>query len=650
MTMASDIYNYVVRSILFYAFIFTCLYQIQSWAERVVSFNFITSPKWGVSLMSLLILIAMTSHGYIPSAYAASTFILLFICVYFYGFRYSWPAIAVIFIFGRFLLILPDIMTMVYTLLYAAGAIIGHHFIQGRSARFKFILTIPLIISIRSIISLIYYFTDLRAITTNTSFQDDLTINMVMICLNLFLIGLFISSFEREKKILETIAVLREKDEEILQLAYKSPILGINNLNAFRQWELDCRKSDSTFRLLFLSVSNYDSYDVLAASYTNEIRKKITFAVTRAYQELLEQNGNQYLPLEQIFFSVSEDTMIIAFHKDLSFHTLKAFYDTVTFIVWNDNNQHTMEIPVSFYGLVMDYPRQASDYQELYVRYKGAHSYIKASGNHNLTLYTDDMFKASERVVNIQRQMLAALAKGEMYVLFQPKFNSLIEKPEGYEALVRWSSPILGFVSPTEFIPLAEESGDILNIDNFVLNETCSFIREAKRLLNVDVQVAVNVSLVAFIHKDYPDKLLDHLRVARIDPKNIILEMTETSVAEFIDPVIRNLEILKSHGIRIHLDDFGTGYSSLNQFGRLDVDVIKIDKSFIDRIVPDQVYRQLIGGIINMAHQLNKSVIAEGVETREQYELLQTMGCDSYQGYLYSKPIRPNDVFALYKK
>ena len=235
-------------------------------------------------------------------------------------------------------------------------------------------------------------------------------------------------------------------------------------------------------------------------------------------------------------------------------------------------------------------------------------------------------------------------------IYYQPQFDLSNGVICGAEALLRWSHPEKGLVSPDEFVPLAEETGLINDIGRWVLAETC---RNLKSILDKGLHpgaVSINVSGMQLRHTQFIDDVLQPLISYEIHPGFIQLEITETAVAQNRDIAIHVLNTLRDKGVQIAIDDFGTGYSSLSYLQQLPFDVIKIDKSFVDLIGSGDNSEMICRTIIKMAHEMGKQAIAEGVETIEQVEFLQANGCDSVQGFFYSQALPPNEFVEFIEK
>ena len=242
------------------------------------------------------------------------------------------------------------------------------------------------------------------------------------------------------------------------------------------------------------------------------------------------------------------------------------------------------------------------------------------------------------RVYSLQKGLRTALKNEELYVMFQPKVsldNSLVN---GFEALVRWQSNEFGFVSPAEFIPIAESTKMIIPIGSFILEEV---FKKIKCLLNEGYdtfKIAVNLSEMQLREDVVISDFKRLINKYKISPKYIEVEITESMLMKSFDKNLKILQEIKGLGVSIALDDFGTGYSSLNYLTKLPIDVLKIDRSFVIDLITNPKSKCIVENIINLSHQLGIEVVAEGVEDKYQVEYLRTILCDIVQGYYFSKP------------
>jgi EAL domain-containing protein (putative c-di-GMP-specific phosphodiesterase class I) len=243
--------------------------------------------------------------------------------------------------------------------------------------------------------------------------------------------------------------------------------------------------------------------------------------------------------------------------------------------------------------------------------------------------------------LSLEGQLRKALELQQLEVYFQPQVDARSGRLVGAEALVRWRHPELGMVAPGDFIPLAEETGMIVDIGAWVLNEACIMSREwGEQGLPLE-RVAVNLSPLQFRHHDLVTTICSALLDSGLDPSLLELEITESAVMHDVDKAADILRYFREMGVKVAIDDFGTGYSSLSLLKKFPITLLKIDRAFIHGTDQHEDDRAIVTAIIAMGHQLGLKVLAEGVESEAQRTFLRESGCDELQGYLFSRPLPP---------
>ena len=274
----------------------------------------------------------------------------------------------------------------------------------------------------------------------------------------------------------------------------------------------------------------------------------------------------------------------------------------------------------------------------------------KKSGRNTLRFFDPKMQDSINTRAALEDELHKALENRQFHLHYQIQVDSS-HRPYGAEALIRWIHPERGLVSPADFIPLAEETGLIMPIGQWVLDTACAQIKAwQKKSLTRDLILAVNISAQQFRQVDFVAQVQSAVLRHAINPSLLKLEITESMLLESIEEIIASMNTLKEIGIRFSLDDFGTGYSSLQYLKRLPLNQLKIDQSFVRDLVTDSSDRAIVHTIIAMAHSLNLDVIAEGVETEEQLQFLMNMDCTHFQGYLFSRPVAIEQFEELLKQ
>jgi diguanylate cyclase (GGDEF)-like protein/PAS domain S-box-containing protein len=265
----------------------------------------------------------------------------------------------------------------------------------------------------------------------------------------------------------------------------------------------------------------------------------------------------------------------------------------------------------------------------------------KSLGKARHETFDSGMHSQAIQLLQLETDLRRAIERGEFFVVYQPIMSLESEKLRGFEALVRWHHPIRGLISPMEFIPVAEETGMIVQIGEWVLRQACAEMHRWQQLFpsKPSLFVCVNLSVKQFSQQDLIDKVSIILRETKLAPASLKLEITESAVMENVETATRMLTELRELGVLLAMDDFGTGYSSLSNLHKFPINTLKIDRSFITRMVENSENAEIVRTISGLAQNLGMDVVAEGVETREQLEILRGLGCQFGQGYFFSKPV-----------
>ncbi len=263
--------------------------------------------------------------------------------------------------------------------------------------------------------------------------------------------------------------------------------------------------------------------------------------------------------------------------------------------------------------------------------------------------YNDEMREKNKHLLEVQNDLKKAIEKNEFLVFYQPLIDLNSNEVAHWEALIRWKHPRKGMISPLDFIPLAEASGLIVPITRFVLGEAALFIKEAETQTKAKTSVAVNISSEVFYHQSVLNWIVEISKMNQISLDSLQIEITESLAMKSMDETVPLLQQLKDLGVKISLDDFGTGFSSLAYLEALPLNILKIDKSFLHEVNSDLRKKKLLSTVVQMAHDLNLEVVTEGVEEKEQLELLRSIDCDLVQGYFLSKPL-PKDAAIVFLK
>lgn len=296
------------------------------------------------------------------------------------------------------------------------------------------------------------------------------------------------------------------------------------------------------------------------------------------------------------------------------------------------------------------YPHDAADRKALIVTVEHALQLARQKGRGRFAWLTETMQKQAELKRTLTHDLRQALARGELIVYYQPIVEARTGRICKAEALLRWQHPQRGLVGPMDFIPLAEESGLIVDIGEWVLRESLAATQYWSDQLGHNIEISVNMSPLQFAEGQASTGWLATLQQARQPAHRIALEITESLLLQDSESIKQRLLQLRTMGIEVSIDDFGTGFSALSYLKKFDIDYLKIDRAFTSGLLDDESDRALTEAIIVMAHKLGIATIAEGVETPEQKQILQELGCDFLQGYLFSPPLPPHAFEQLLKQ
>jgi diguanylate cyclase (GGDEF)-like protein/PAS domain S-box-containing protein len=292
------------------------------------------------------------------------------------------------------------------------------------------------------------------------------------------------------------------------------------------------------------------------------------------------------------------------------------------------------------------FPADAATADDLIRNADAAMYSAKRMGRNNCQFYTADLNAQMQERLAIEHGLRLAQQRNELHLLYQPKVDLASRRIIGVEALVRWHHPSLGLISPDRFIPIAEETGLIVPIGEWVLRTACQKIRDW-RDQGIELPVAVNLSARQFRQRNLAQTINDILSETGVPPSYLEIEITESDVMENAESAIATLDELKARGVNISIDDFGTGYSSLSYLKRFPLDILKIDRSFVRDIAFDSDDAAIVEAIIALARSLDIKVVAEGVERESQVVFLNRSGCDFAQGYLFSPPVKAGEIGKL---
>lgn len=296
---------------------------------------------------------------------------------------------------------------------------------------------------------------------------------------------------------------------------------------------------------------------------------------------------------------------------------------------------------------VAEYPEASQSVLELINCAEIVMFKAKSGGKSSIQYFDAPILQDFLQKASIENQLKEAIFNNNFCLYFQPQYYTNGEKLRGVEALIRWRNQENKMISPSVFIPIAEKNGAIIPIGGWVIEESIRQYAKWRAEYGVSMIMSINISAVQYKRKDFVNKLMEIIHTYGVDPKEIEIEITESILIDDFADVKGKLMQLREYGIRISLDDFGTGYSSLSYLNGLPIDTLKIDKSFVDRVMTDRSTRIIMESVITMVNKLGYETIAEGVEEEEQLNYMKEIGCHIIQGYYLGKPMPGDDLEKL---
>jgi len=306
--------------------------------------------------------------------------------------------------------------------------------------------------------------------------------------------------------------------------------------------------------------------------------------------------------------------------------------------------EHMIDNLDASYGVAF-FPDNSDNIETLMSQAEMACRHARNNNTENIRCFSQSMKTYSLDKFKFEMRLKGALERNEMELYYQPKVDTFTEQVLEYEALIRWQDPEHGTIPPIKFIPLAEETGLIVPIGEWVIWSVCKQLAYLQNLPGTTPKISLNISSLQFRQSNLVGIVQQALNLFEVDPQLLDLELTESAVMDNVDISIGILNNLKALGVSISIDDFGTGYSSLSYLKRFPIDTLKVDRSFITELTTNSQDESIARAIITLAKSLELETVAEGVETREQLEMLRKMECDLIQGYLFGKPLPAKQVF-----
>ena len=436
----------------------------------------------------------------------------------------------------------------------------------------------------------------------------------------------------------------KNAEAEIRQLAYYDAVTGLPNRTLFKehlQVSLhQAQRNGTKVAVMFLDLDNFkrinDSLGHKAGDeLLEEVSRRLQQSIRTTDMAAIDTPGISGHSLARM--GGDEFTVMLSDIKDLHHVSIVAerILKSLSEPVMLAGNR---VVVTSSIGIAI-YPEDGSEIDSLLKHADAAMYQVKYSGRNGVFFYDDELRLQSRNRLQLEGELYKALQNDEMTLFYQPKINSITQKVEGFEALIRWIHPERGMVSPADFIPVAEDSGLIIPMGKWVIKTACQQHAAWRKAGAGPITISVNLSCHQFSDHQLLSFVEEVIEETGMEPELLEFEITESILMQDAEAAMKVLNEMKKMGFKLSVDDFGTGYSSMSYPKHFPLDVIKIDRSFIMDIPQDEQDVTITTAIISLARALGLGVVAEGVETREQLEFLQGCQCDQIQGFLFSPPV-----------
>ena len=435
-------------------------------------------------------------------------------------------------------------------------------------------------------------------------------------------------SLERtiEERVQELLKVSHLLQYDVLTELPNSMLLGDRLTQAMAQ----CRRHDRQLAVMFIGLDRFKRINnALGHPVGDEMLKR----VARALATVVRESDSVFRYGSDEFVVLVGDVSDPQQTKGVAEKLLNAISTPQPI------DGHDLTVTASL-GISL-YPADGFDAVALIKKAETAMRNVKETGPNDYRFFTEDMNRRARQQQTIESGLRLALQRKEFVLHYQPKLDLTDGKVVGVEALVRWNRPDQGMVFPSDFIPVAEDSGLIVPLSQWVLQEACQQACRWQAQGMRPLILSVNISAIDFRQRGFVEGIARTLKETGFSPTQLELEITESVLMQNIDTTVATLKAIKQLGVRLAIDDFGTGYSSLSYLQKFPVDVLKIDRSFVGDLSIDSNDAKLVSTIISLGKSLNLHIIAEGVETREQLEFLKRHQCEEAQGYYFSKAVEP---------
>lgn len=448
--------------------------------------------------------------------------------------------------------------------------------------------------------------------------------------------SLLLSMIDSQIKATRLARKLHQANRELHKLAMHDPLTLLPN-RAYLEQQLDnyiqgAAEGSQVFALMFLDL---DGFKMINDAYGHHVGDRLLISATERLKNCIDSN--------HVLARVGGDEFVLLIPATSS-DVAERIASKIVKAIEKPFNIAEYELMVSISIGIALYPPHGSDGRDMMFNADVAMYHTKNNGRNGFSIYRPDMNPMGKNQVQLKNELWRALYHNELRLFYQPKNDALSGDIIGYEALVRWQHPVRGLLSPDKFLPVAEKSGMIIQVGEWVLNEACRQLSVWHAQGNNELSVSVNLSALQFEQKMLSQIVLNALTTHNVPADKLILEITETTAMRSPKETIRILNGLKEHGVKVSIDDFGTGYSSLLYLQNMPASELKIDRAFVSEINNSGTDTRLLAMIIELAKNMNLNIVAEGVETEEQQRQLAELGCNILQGFYFSRPVPPEQL------
>ncbi len=463
-----------------------------------------------------------------------------------------------------------------------------------------------------------------------------LTIWVFMFTLVILGSNLFGAMIESQLRVSRMASKLKQTNEELRQMALHDPLTNLANRTLFEDKLNDyiqrAKQNASSFSLLYMDL---DGFKMVNDAYGHDIGDKLLVEVAKRLNAAVNPSD--------ILARVGGDEFVLLSHASTEADASR-WAETLVAAIEPEFTVETYELRVSLSIGIAMFPAHGIEAREMLFNADSAMYHTKNSGRNGFSVYQPSMSPIGRSQVQLKNELWRAIHNNELRLFYQPKLNVTSGEIIGYEALVRWQHPERGLKTPDKFLPIAEQTGMILLLGEWVLNEACRQLAIWHQQGADHLSISVNLSAQQFEQKSLIYLVTRTLEEYCLTPDKLILEITETTAMRYPQESIKILEELKEIGVQVAIDDFGTGYSSLLYLQNMPATELKIDRAFINSIGHKDTDPRLLSMIIELAKNMNLNIVAEGVESEEQQTYLVNLGCDVHQGYYFSRPVPPSQI------